>query len=619
MKHKILGIAMLLCATIFMACSNIIDELTVEVEEKFETQTESLEVTSDSSSTITTVTSAESANTEIVTVTKNEDGSLTLTGQSEGTTTLTVTGTNENGETVTINYTVTVAANGTISVTKSTDTNNSGGDDTIEFESHTKELSVTSDSSITTVTLAESANTEIVKVLEVDDDSIVLKSQSAGTTTLTVTGTDESGEPVTITYTVTVAANGTISVTKSTDTDNSGGDDTIEFVSQTQELPVTSDSSITTVTSIKNANPEIVAVLVGDDDSIVLQSQSAGTTTLTVEGTDEIGEPVTITYTVTVAANGTITLSKSTNTGNTDTGNTEPHYIMIEDYHIKHGTVTASATSATAGTEITLSATPDDGYKLDSYSVSTWDGIHVDVTNDGKFRMPDTEEVYVSAVFVPDLRIEINYDTYNTILDFSKSGSTYKYLYSDGLFGDGGATLTVSGNTLTLHVIPYSGTLEFQLAAIYDIVVNTESKTYTVSKKSTYGTDITIKSWTEYGTDSSTDLSKEWTLVAPVNSISVELGESDIELDCDGINMDCQEFCEISGGLNGYAYTNIVWYVDGKVIENENSVPGFRPDGTKLYYVNSDLKANHTYDVYVELTQNGRAYSATGQVTKQNN
>ena len=523
MKHKILSIAMLLCATIFMACSNIIDELTVEVEEKFETQTKSLSV--DSSSTITTVTSATSSNTGIVTVTKNEDGSITLTAQSEGTTTLTVTGTDESGATVTITYTVTVAANGTISVTKSTGTDNSGGDDTIVFVSQTKEHSVTSDSSITTVTLAESANTEIVEVLKFDDDSIVLK------------------------------------------------------------------------------------------------SQSAGTTTLTVEGTDEDGEPVTITYNVTVAADGTITVSKSTNTGNTDTGNTEPYHIWIEDYNIKHGTVTASAEEATAGTEITLSATPDDGYKLASYSVSSW-GIPVPVTN-GKFIMPDTP-VDVSAVFVPDLRIEINYGgndhVYNTILDFSKSGSTYTYHRYDEIvvFADGGATLTVSGNTLTLHVIPWSGTAEWELADIYDIVVNTQSKTYTVSHKSTYDDDITIKSWTEYGTDSSTDLSKEWTVVAPVNNISVVLGESDITLDCDGINMDCQEFCEISGGLDGYDYTNIVWYVDGIKIEDENSVKGFSPDGTKLYYVNSDLKANHTYDVYVELTQNGRTYSATGQVTKSN-
>ena len=618
MKHKILSIAMLLCATIFMACSNIIDELTVEVEEKFETQTESLSVTSDSSSTITTVTSATSSNTGIVTATKNEDGSITLTAQSAGTTTLTVTGTDESGESVTITYTVTVAANGTISVTKSTGTDNSGGDDTIVFVSQTKELSVTSDSSITTVTSATSSNTGIVTATKNEDGSITLKSQSKGTTTLTVTGTDESGESVTITYTVTVAADGTISVTKSTGTDNSGGDDTIEFVSQTKELSVTSDSSstITKVTLAESANTEIVEVLKFDDDSIVLKSQSAGTTTLTVEGTDESGEPVTITYTVTVAADGTITLSKSTNTGNTDTGNTETYHIWIEDYNIKHGTVSASAEEATEGTEITLSATPDDGYKLASYSVSSW-GIPVPVTN-GKFIMPDTP-VEVSAVFTPDLRIEINYGgndhIYNTILDFSKSGSTYKYLYSDGTFADGGASLTVSGNTLTLHVIPWSGTAEWELADIYDIVVNTESKTYTVSHKSTYDDDITIKSWTEYGTDSSTDLSTEWTVVAPVNNISVVPVESDIELGTR--NEESEKVFEISGGLDGYDYTNIVWYVDGNKIENENSVKGFRPDGTKLYCETLKLKANHTYDVYVELTQNGRTYSATKQVTKQ--
>ena len=369
----------------------------------------------------------------------------------------------------------------------------------------------------------------------------------------------------------------------------------------------------------ESANTEIVTVLEVDDDSIVLKSQSAGTTTLIVEGTDESGESVTITYTVTVAADGTITL---TNTGNTDTGNTWTYDIMIEGYNIKHGTVSASAEKATEGTEITLSATPNDGYKLDSYSVSTWNGSTVDVTN-GKFTMPDTD-VKVSAVFTPDLRIEINYPgnggvVYKPIFDFSKSGSTYTYLddydeFDRQSFTDRGATLTVSGNTLTLHVIPES----YTDSSIYDIVVDTERKTYTVSNKSCYGYDITIKSWTEYGTDSSTDLSTEWTVVIPVNNIQVVPVESDIKLDSDKIDMQGHEYCEISGGLDGYDYTNIVWYVDGTKIENENSVKGFSPDGKRLFYVNSDLKANHTYDVYVELTQNGRTYSATGQVTKSN-
>lgn len=64
---------------------------------------------------------------------------------------------------------------------------------------------------------------------------------------------------------------------------------------------------------------------------------------------------------------------------------------------IVNGTVTASSTSATAGTEITLSATPSEGYEFGSWSVTTSQGSSVSVTNN-KFTMPE-DDVNVSATF----------------------------------------------------------------------------------------------------------------------------------------------------------------------------------------------------------------------------
>ena len=66
---------------------------------------------------------------------------------------------------------------------------------------------------------------------------------------------------------------------------------------------------------------------------------------------------------------------------------------------IEHGSVTASSASATAGTEITLTATPASGYVWSSYTVTDAGGAAVAVTAQGKFTMP-ASDVTVSAVFV---------------------------------------------------------------------------------------------------------------------------------------------------------------------------------------------------------------------------
>lgn len=64
---------------------------------------------------------------------------------------------------------------------------------------------------------------------------------------------------------------------------------------------------------------------------------------------------------------------------------------------IANGKVSASAEKAKAGDEITLTATPDDGYELDAFSVKLEGGQDVKV-EDGKFKMP-AEPVTVSATF----------------------------------------------------------------------------------------------------------------------------------------------------------------------------------------------------------------------------
>lgn len=77
----------------------------------------------------------------------------------------------------------------------------------------------------------------------------------------------------------------------------------------------------------------------------------------------------------------------------------------------ENGTVTANVTSARYGEEITLTATPSDGYKLMSITVTDEQGNPVAVTNN-KFIMPE-RAVTVAAVF--ELETEVFYVVLNPV------------------------------------------------------------------------------------------------------------------------------------------------------------------------------------------------------------
>ena len=81
--------------------------------------------------------------------------------------------------------------------------------------------------------------------------------------------------------------------------------------------------------------------------------------------------------------------------------------ITISDA-IEHGTVTASSNTASAGDEITLTATPDAGYAFSSWSVVDESSNVVTVTNN-KFTMPGAN-VTVSATFtaIPVTGVSLN-------------------------------------------------------------------------------------------------------------------------------------------------------------------------------------------------------------------
>ncbi len=73
-----------------------------------------------------------------------------------------------------------------------------------------------------------------------------------------------------------------------------------------------------------------------------------------------------------------------------------------------NGTAKANVTEAAEGTEVTISATPNDGYELDAITVKTASGTAVTVTN-GKFTMP-AENVTVTVTFAEKAPEATGYD-----------------------------------------------------------------------------------------------------------------------------------------------------------------------------------------------------------------
>ena len=81
----------------------------------------------------------------------------------------------------------------------------------------------------------------------------------------------------------------------------------------------------------------------------------------------------------------------------TDDDDEPTMYTVTVSDSIEHGKVSVDKTSAEAGATIKLTATADNGYELDSYSVKDASANELTVT-DGTFTMPESN-VTVTATF----------------------------------------------------------------------------------------------------------------------------------------------------------------------------------------------------------------------------
>ncbi len=132
---------------------------------------------------------------------------------------------------------------------------------------------------------------------------------------------------------------------------------------------------------------------------------------------DVDGEYHNIQITTKEESNITITLDSTDSTGKKLIISAEPttqKYTVAVDKNIKNGTVTTSETSLAAGKTFTVTATPNDGYELDTITVTDAEGKSVAATNESThtYKMP-ASNVTVSATFAqkPDCRLGFGYAT----------------------------------------------------------------------------------------------------------------------------------------------------------------------------------------------------------------
>ena len=166
-------------------------------------------------------------------------------------------------------------------------------------------------------------------------------------------------------------------------------------------------------------------------------NSKAGTYTITVSGPEAI-DNYTITY-----VPGTLTVSRRSSSSSSSTS--EKTYAVSAEKS-KNGTVKLFDAKAVKGDTVTITVKPEDGYVLDTLTVTDADGDEVKLKDkgDGKytFTMPDSK-ITVEATFV--LAAEVEQPTTHPFADIAAGSwidTAVQYVYANGLItGNGSGTL----------------------------------------------------------------------------------------------------------------------------------------------------------------------------------
>lgn len=142
-------------------------------------------------------------------------------------------------------------------------------------------------------------------------------------------------------------------------------------------------------------------------------------------------------------------------------------YTITVSGEIENGTVTVSKEKAEAGETITITATPDDGWEINSLTVTDSDGNEIELDSDGTFTMPESE-VTITAEFVEEpitlatalkngAEIVCAYnqtkwgDTSTETITFKYESGSYTKTAGSSSFSNATLTFDEAENTLTLY------------------------------------------------------------------------------------------------------------------------------------------------------------------------
>ncbi|MBP5572764.1 MAG: endonuclease, partial [Bacteroidales bacterium] len=220
--------------------------------------------------------------------------------------------------------------------------------------------------------------------------------------------------------------------------------------------------------------------------------------------------------TVTVSSNGTFTMpGYDVTVSATFTVNNTYYDIALST--VSHGTINASATSARSGTNITLAATPDNGYSLYAWYVYKTGDMNttVPVTNNS-FVMP-AYNVTVQASFVQG---EVGNGDYVKVTTAPTDWSgEYLIVYEEGGVAFNGGLTTLDASSNTIGVTINDNTIEAN--------ETTNAATFTIA---TSGNAYTIRSASGYyiGRTSNDNGLNASTSSAYTNNISFNNGSIDI-------------------------------------------------------------------------------------------
>ena len=186
--------------------------------------------------------------------------------------------------------------------------------------------------------------------------------------------------------------------------------------------------------------------------------------------------------------------NSSTNSNESTDGTTETGaYTITISSAISNGTVTADKSKANEGDTVTLTVTPDDGFKLNNFYVEYGTpSQYLLINDDYTFTMP-AENVTVNASFV-------SVSSHSLVIVQSTNGEVRDYTFM--LSGRANGTTTIynkaSGSTITLYAKPFSGykleTFSVKDASNNDVTVTkTEGAEYTTCTFTMPDSDATVQ------------------------------------------------------------------------------------------------------------------------------